>query len=162
MPLQVKVQTVTPRMLAAAHCQVPAGEVGSAWKPALDKVWDFLRSHPGTWTGGHNVFMYRTDKPDGPVECDFGVEVAGAFDPEGDVRVAETPGGETAVAVHRGAYSRLDEAYAAIEEWLEANHRESTGWTWEVYSDPTPDPADTETAVFCLLTPLRGPLSTRP
>jgi hypothetical protein len=45
----------------------------------------------------------------------------------------------------------MHEAYNAIDEWMVANGRESAGHTWEIYGDPTPDPADTETTVVHLL-----------
>jgi effector-binding domain-containing protein len=67
------------------------------------------------------------------------------------VYATETPNGEAAVAVHRGPYNRMHEAYAAIDNWMVAHQRESAGRTWEIYGDPTPDPADTETTVVHLL-----------
>jgi effector-binding domain-containing protein len=67
------------------------------------------------------------------------------------VYATETPGGEAAVAVHRGPYNRMNDAYKAIEKWMAANRRESAGKSWEIYGDPTPDPADTETTVVDLL-----------
>ena len=35
----------------------------------------------------------------------------------------------------------------AIAQWMAANRRASAGHSWEIYGDPTPDPADTETTV---------------
>src|SRR6266704_983321 len=58
---------------------------------------------------------------------------------------------EAAVAVHRGPYNRMNEAHDAIRKWMAANWRESAGHSWEIYGDPTPDPADTETRVVYLL-----------
>src|SRR5215813_13122626 len=116
MPVSVNVQTVRPRQLAAVRREVAPGAVGSAWGPAIGKVWDFIRSQPGLWT-------------------------------DGQVYATETPAGEAAVAVHRGPYNRMNEAYNAIEKWMAANQRESAGHSWEIYGDPTPDPADTETTV---------------
>jgi hypothetical protein len=67
MPVVVAVQTVGPRTLAAVRREVAPGAVGSAWGPALDKVWDFIRSQPGLWTDGHNVFVYHhRAKPPSP------------------------------------------------------------------------------------------------
>jgi effector-binding domain-containing protein len=152
MTVSVKVQSVDPRRLAAVRRDVAPSEVGSAWGPAVGKVWDFIRSQPGLWTDGHNIFVYhQANPPGGPLQCDFGVEVTRAFEASGEVHATETPGGEAAVAVHRGAYDRIYEAYNAIEEWMAANGRESAGYTWEIYGDPTPDPADTETTVVRLL-----------
>lgn len=44
MPVFVNVQTVHPRKLAAVRREVAPGAVGSAWRTAVDKVWEFIRS----------------------------------------------------------------------------------------------------------------------
>jgi len=152
MAVSVVVQTVYPRKLAAVRREVAPGAVGSAWGPALDKVWSFIRSQSGLRTDGHNIFLYHHPRqPGAPILCDFGVEVTRTFETAGEVYATETPGGEAAVAVHRGPYNRMSEAYKAIEKWMAANRRESAGHSWEIYGDPTPDPADTETTVVHLL-----------
>jgi effector-binding domain-containing protein len=152
MPVSVTVQIVRARRLAAVRREVAAGAVGSAWRPALDKVWEFIRSQPGLRTDGHNIFLYHHPKqPGAPILCDFGVEVTRTFESAGEVYAIETPGGEAAVAVHRGRYDRLNEVHDAIGQWMAANRRESAGHSLEIYGDPTPDPADTETTVAYLL-----------
>ena len=152
MPVSVNVQTVHPRKLATVRREVPPGAVGAAWGPALDKVWEFIRSQPGLRSDGHNIFLYHHPmQPGAPILCDFGVEVTRTFETAGEVYATETPGGEAAVAVYRGPYDRMNEAYRAIEEWMTANRRESAGHSWEIYGNPTPDPANTETTVVYLL-----------
>jgi hypothetical protein len=152
MSVSVNLQTVHPRKLAAVRCEVAPGAVGSAWRPALDKVWEFIRGQPGLRSDGHNIFLYQQPAQLGaPVPCDFGVEVTRSFETAGEVCATETPGGEAAIAVHRGPYNRVNEAHDAIRKWMAANRRESAGHSWEIYGDPTPDPADTETAVVYLL-----------
>lgn len=152
MPVSVKLERVVPRTLAAVRREVVPGAVGSAWKPALDTVWGFLRSQPGLRTNGHNVFLYHhPTEPGAPVRCDFGVEVTRIFEPAGEVHATETPGGDAAVAVHRGPYRRMHETHNAIRAWMAANGRESAGYSWETYGDPTPNPADTETTIVYLL-----------
>src|ERR1041385_609675 len=128
MSASVDVQTVRPRKVAAVRREVEPGAVGSAWKPALDKVWAFIRSQPGLWTDGHNIFLYHHPKhARAPILCDSGVEVTRAFERAAEVYATETPGGEAAVAVHRGPYIRMNEAHTAIRTWMAANRRESAG-----------------------------------
>jgi hypothetical protein len=152
MSVPVNLLTVRPRKLAAVRREVASGAVGSAWGPAVGKVWDFIRSQPGLWTVGHNIFLYQhPTQPDAPILCDFGVEVTRAFETAGEVYATETPGGEAAVAVHRGPYNRMNEAHDAVRKWMATNGRQSAGHSWEIYGDPTPDPAGTETTVVYLL-----------
>jgi hypothetical protein len=148
----VTVEIVQHRKLAAVRREVALGGVAAAWGPAVGKVWDFLRSQPGLRTAGHNIFLYHPpQRPGEPLRCDFGVEVTRGFERAGEVYETETPAGEAAVAVHRGPYSRMNDAYVAIERWMAANGRESAGQVWEIYGDPTPDSSETETTIVHLL-----------
>ena len=152
MHVSVTVETVRPRKLAAVRREATAGGVGAAWRPALDKVWAFIRSQPGLRTDGHNIFLYHHPaQPSAPIRCDFGVEVTRTFETAGEVYATETPAGEAVVARHRGPYHRMNEAYSAIERWMAVSGREFAGYSWEIYGDPTPDPADTETTIVHLL-----------
>jgi effector-binding domain-containing protein len=138
--------------LAAVRRDVPPGAAASAWGSALNKVWDFIRSQPGLRTDGHNIFLYHhPTQPGAPLRCEFGVEVTRTFETAGEVHATETPGGEAAVAVHRGLYHRMNETHDAIRKWIAANGKTSAGYSWEIYGDPTPDPADTETTIVYLL-----------
>jgi len=152
MPISVNLEEVVPRKLAAVRGEVKSSAVGSVWRPALDKVWEFIRSQPGLWIGGHNVFLYHhPTQSDGPLVCDFGVEVTRIFEPLGEVYATETPGGMAAIAVHYGPYDRISEAHDTIRQWMAANRWESAGHSWEIYGDPMPDPTKTATTVVYLL-----------
>src|SRR5438445_6526822 len=124
----VAVEVVTPRKLAAVRRHVPISGIASAWRPALDQVWAFLRTQPGLRTDGHNIFLYHHPARRGdPMEVDFGVDVVREFPPSGEVKPVNTPAGEVAAATHFGPYDRLGRTHDAIHAWAEANDRAFAG-----------------------------------
>jgi effector-binding domain-containing protein len=152
MSTEVTVRAVPSIKLAAVRRQVAIGDIGTAWKPALDKVWEFLQGHPGLRTDGHNVFLYHHPaRRDQPMDIDFGVEVSRVFESAGEVFATETPAGMVAVAVHRGAYDRMKETHDAIHAWRAANNRSFAGKSWEIYGDWSDDPSKLETTIMYLL-----------
>jgi len=152
MEIDVRVEVVEPRRLAAVRRRVPIGAVASAWRPALDQVWAFLRSQPGLRTDGHNIFLYHHAARRGdPMNVDFGVEVTRSFSPSGEVYETTTPSGEAAIAAHRGGYDRLHGAHHAIHQWAKSHDRVFAGPSWEIYGDWSDDPSKLETIVVYLL-----------
>lgn len=135
-----------PRRLAAVRRQVLVGQVGQAFRTALDQVWAFLRRHPGLREDGHNVFLYEPGA-DGLLTVDFGVEVVRPFDGEGEVRCVTTPSGPAVECVHRGSYDRLGETHAALGRWCDEHGRPAGSHSLEIYGDPAGDPAAVETTV---------------
>jgi hypothetical protein len=59
MPVSVNIQSVHPRTLAAVRREVAPGAVALARGPALAKVWECIRSQPGLWSDGRNIFLYH-------------------------------------------------------------------------------------------------------
>ena len=152
MNYQITTKTVSSQPLAAVHRRVSIGEVGKAWKPALDLVWDFLRRHEGLRTEGHNCFLYHHPaKGEGVMEVDFGVQVNRHFQDEGDVVYTQTPAGEVVMTTHIGSYSKLAAAHQAINSWCAANGRGVGACSWEIYGDWTDDETQLETQVIYLL-----------
>jgi effector-binding domain-containing protein len=152
MGIDVSVRTVASIKFAAVRRHVTTGGVGAAWKPALDKVWEFLRFHPDLRTDGHNVFLYHHPaRRDQPMDVDFGVEVPRAFESAGEVYATETPAGTVAVAAHIGAYDLMKETHDAIHACREANNRAFAGKSWEIYGDWSDDPRKLETTIMYLL-----------
>ncbi len=152
MAYEIVVEDVVARPIAAVHASVAVGQVSAAWRPALDTVWAFLRSHAGLWTGGHNIFVYHhPTRPGAPLEVDFGVEVGREFADEGEIVLRHTPAGRAASTVHLGPPDQLAAANAAVEAWASAHHRSLAGVSWEIYGDPGDDPAILEVRVFYLL-----------
>jgi effector-binding domain-containing protein len=152
MGTSVSVEAVSPRILAAVSRRVAIGEVGAAWRPALDQVWAFLRTQTGLRTDGHNIFVYHHPARRGdPMDVDFGVEVVREFGPSGEVKAVQTPAGTVASATHIGPYDRLGQTHDAIRAWAATNHRAFAGTSWEIYGDWHDDPAKLETTIMYLL-----------
>jgi effector-binding domain-containing protein len=152
MSYEVTVEEVAARPMAAVHASVPVGQVGTAWRLALDTVWAFLRSHDDLRTDGHNIFVYRFPvRPGAPLEVDFGVEVARSFPDAGPIIFTHTPGGQAASTLHAGPPDQIGSANAAIEGWCRANGRPLAGVSWEIYGDPGDDPSILDVRVFYLL-----------
>jgi effector-binding domain-containing protein len=150
--VQVSVQMVEPRKVAAVRREVTVFTIGAAWRPALDQVWNFLRERSGLHTDGHNIFLYHHGPSrDDPMQVDFGVEVTRPFDPAGEVRATFTPAGEVAQAIHVGNYGRLAETHQAIHDWCAAHGRRIAGKSWEIYGDWTDDESKQQTTVVYLL-----------
>ena len=148
----VSLEIVSVRLLAAVRRRVQVSEIGNAWRPALDQVWSFLRQNPGLRTDGHNIFLYHhPTKGEPAMLVDFGVEVTRSFAPSGDVFATETPGGKVARALHVGSYQSVGETHSAIHHWVKENHLAMAGKSWEIYGDPTDDPAKLETQIEYLL-----------
>ena len=149
---QVSIESVPARKLAAVRRRVRVGEISQAWRPALDKVWEFLRQNPGLRTDGHNIFLYHhAPNRQMPMDVDFGVEVVRPFAASGEVYLTETPAGRAVSALHVGPYERMGEAHDAIHAWATANHQSFAGTSWEIYDDWTDDPAKLETKIEYLL-----------
>ncbi len=152
MDYTVSVETLSPRLIAAVRRTAAPSDIPTVFKPALDAVWTFLRGQAGLRTDGHNVFLYHhVAAPDAGMPIDFGVEVTRRFEPDGEVRCVETPGGDAAVVVHRGDYRGLPRAHAALHRWCAESGRAIGAFSLEVYGDWSPDPAAMETTIQYLL-----------
>ena len=151
MSFDVRLETLGPKIIAAVRVQVPIGGVAQAWKPALDRVWTFLRAHPEI-EPGHNLFLYHHPVRRGdPMDVDFGVEVAEPFADDGTVRCVRTPAGSTATTLLVGPYARMPAAHDAIHAWCAANSKQIGSQSWELYGDWTDDESRLETAIYYLL-----------
>ena len=152
MNYHVVTKTFSSQPLAAVRRRVRIGNVGSAWKPALDLVWDFLRHHEGLRIGGHNCFLYHHPAHgEETMVVDFGVQVIRPFQDTGEVFCTETPAGEVVMTTHIGSYGKLGDAHQAINSWCAASDRRLGACSWEIYGDWTDDETKLETQVVYLL-----------
>jgi AraC family transcriptional regulator len=125
---------------AIIRARVARSEVGAAISAAIAELFAHIGrigSHP---VGPPFARFYSVDP-----EFDFevGLPVPEPIARRDRIAPSALPGGEVAVAEHRGADTSA--AYGELRTWIEANGREAAGMPWEVYySDPheVPDPDD--------------------
>jgi len=152
MNYEIVTTTISSQLLAAVRRRVLVGNVGRAWKPALDLVWEFLRGHDGLRVHGHNCFLYHHPTHGEPaMVVDFGVQIVRPFTDEDEVICTATPAGEVAMTTHIGSYNRLAAAHNAIHSWSTATGRAFGAYSWEIYGDWTDDESKLETQVVYLL-----------
>jgi effector-binding domain-containing protein len=149
MEYEVRLETVEPRMLAAARgrCTTMA-EIPAKIRELLDQVWPYVKEHK-IQTTGINVVLYRPE-PEG-LQMEAGAWVTSAFPESPQVVQRSTPGGMVATTTHVGPYQGIPAAHDAIAKWCRDNHRERAGPNWEVYGHWTDDPAKLQTDIFHLL-----------
>ncbi|HET9052147.1 MAG TPA: GyrI-like domain-containing protein [Candidatus Dormibacteraeota bacterium] len=146
----VRLERVEARVLAALTDTVPEARIGEVIRRGLAAVWPLVREQGVRF--GHNVFVYR-DVGGGNLEVSIGVEVLGAFEERGEVRLTSTPSGEAITTAHFGDYSAMQPAYERLGRWCTENGRTPSGTSWEIYGDPEEDPAKTRTDITFLLAP---------
>ncbi len=142
---QVALETVTPQLIAAVTDRVEIKDITKAWEPALYQVKAFLAERRDLVASGRHVFLYHhPTQRDQPMEIDFGIEVAKAFDPAGAVKCVSTPEGRVAVATHVGTLSSLPQTHVAIHHWCNDYGHPIGGFSWETYTwGDGPDPIET-------------------
>jgi effector-binding domain-containing protein len=148
----VRFETMQPRVTAVIAEMTTWQQFPRLWPRLLDEVYRFVRPRPELATGAagemwQNVMLYRDDQP----SFEVGVLVSRRFEPEGRVIASELPGGEVAVATHRGDYGRLAATHAAVRDHVAATGRGLAGPRWEIYGHPADDSSELETEVLWLL-----------
>ena len=73
-----------------------------------------------------------------PVDAPVGaLRALGEAEP-GELGAGELPGGQAAIAIHRGSYDGLSQTYDQLHEWIHGPGRDEGAAPWESYvDDPT-------------------------
>jgi effector-binding domain-containing protein len=146
MSYEVTVTDVPPRRTAVVAATTTWREFPMLWIQLSNEVWTCLRAS-GVDRGCPNVMLYLDDVP----HVEVGVELRQPCLLSGRVVASSLPGGQVAMTVHRGPYSRLASAHRAVRDWCAAQGRPLAGPRWEIYGPHRDDPADLTTEVYYLL-----------
>jgi AraC family transcriptional regulator len=135
--------------------RVKRSDIASTIGAVLPSIFQYAQQRGMALTG--HPFTRYIDVGHGLLTIEPGMRVSGpghpaAVDPSADAVVVEDtlPAGPAVTTVHAGPYETLNDAYAALEAWIEAHGLTRAGAPWESYiTDPGeyPDPKDWRTEV---------------
>jgi AraC family transcriptional regulator len=136
-----------------ARRRVGRSEIAATIGEVLPKIFLYAQKNGIALTG--LPFTRYVEVGPGLLTIEPGIRIAAwgeglnPIDPE---IVSDTlPAGPAATTRHIGPYDKLPDAYAAIQQWMEAEGLVAAGAPWESYvTDPAeyPDPKDWKTDVF--------------
>jgi AraC family transcriptional regulator len=152
--------TITRQELAAqpvlvVRRRVRRAEIAATIGTVLPKVFLYAQ-RCGIAIAGYPITRYLETSV-GFVTFETGMRVTAhsgdwtVADGQGEVLAETLPGGLAAATIHLGPYDQLQDAYAAVEEWIAVNGFRQNGAPWEAYlNDPAdhPDPQDWKTEVY--------------
>lgn len=155
MEYKITRQELAAQPVLVVRRQVRREEIAHTIGAALPKV--FLHAQQrGLAIAGYPITRYLQTSV-GLVTFETGMRITAhsggwtVADGQGEVLAETLPHGPAATTIHSGPYDRLQDAYAAVEEWIAANGFRQRGAPWEAYlNDPAdhPNPQDWKTEVY--------------
>ncbi len=158
----IKRRELSPQPVLVIRRRVKLSEIGSTLAEVLPNIFKHAQQ-TGAAIAGQPFTRYIEWGP-GLVTIEAGLPIVESGDNSHDGTSAADaaaggseivttclPGGPVATVTHSGAYEKLSEAHAAIQQWIEAQGLVAAGPPWETYTtDPAdyPDPQDWKTDVF--------------
>lgn len=155
MNYEIEVKMLPAQPVLLVRRRVPRAEIAMTIGKELRNVFVYSQAN-GIGISGHPITRYP-EYGVGMVTLETGVRVSShtgewrSGDGDGTVVRELLAAGPAASTIHTGPYEGLQDAYAALEQWITANGRESAGAPWEVYlNDPGdfPDSKDWKTELF--------------
>jgi len=143
------IREATPTATAAVRLQARTAELPGLFDEHLPNIAHRL-ADMGVEPAGPPYARYHEYGPE-RVDVEIGIPVTSRVPnvPElpdaepGEMGASTLPGGEVAVAVHRGSYDGLAQTYEALHDWIHGEGREDGPAPWESYVD---DPSEVEAA----------------
>jgi AraC family transcriptional regulator len=146
-PVPVTRRTLDPQITLVIRRKISLSQIPQELASILPRVFAFAQQNGIPLASPPLTRYFELGRGTATIEAGFAIAIPAKG--EGDIVASELPGGDAAVAIHAGAYERLEETHAIVATWLDAQ-KLSGGAPWEVYvTDPgeTPDPKDWRTEV---------------
>jgi AraC family transcriptional regulator len=155
MEYKITRQELAAQPVLVVRRRVRRAEIAATIGAALPRV--FLHAQQrGLAIAGYPITRYLETSV-GLVTLETGMRVTAhsgdwtVADGQGEVLAETLPAGSAAATIHFGPYDQLQDAYAAVEEWIAANGFRPNGAPWEAYlNDPAdhPNPQDWKTGIY--------------
>ena len=147
--IEAEIRELMPQPTASVRVTQPMGamDLAALFDEHLPNIAHRL-ADMGVEPAGPPFGRYHQFGPD-QVDVEIGIPVSapvpnlassGEAEP-GELFASELPGGEAAIAVHRGSYDGLSKTYDALHDWIHGQGRDEGPGPWESYVD---DPGEVE------------------
>jgi effector-binding domain-containing protein len=149
--IEAEIRELTPQPSAAVRVTQPFAEMdlSALFDEHLPNIAHRL-ADLGVEPAGPPYGRYHEFGPE-RVDVEVGIPVSApvsnlsTFDDAqpGELFASELPGGQAAIAIHRGAYDQLSGTYDALHDWIHEHGRDEGPGPWESYvDDPSEVPMD--------------------
>jgi effector-binding domain-containing protein len=139
----IRVKGLSPNAFVSTRGLVSGARLGETVSALFEEIWSHLNAQEHVTVGPPIVRYHGGDVREIAIEVGFPVAEPV---PETDaIRNSELPGGNAATVLHWGDYSGLAEAWASLENWIEAEGLTPNGPRWEIYwVDPAQAKSESE------------------
>jgi effector-binding domain-containing protein len=140
---EVEIRELEAQPVVIARTETTPDKIGPTYGELIAEVSASLARRSISMAGPSfgRYFDYTKDH----VDMAVGFPVAGSVEDDGRLVADELPGGRVAVVTHVGPYTKLGEAYRAIEAWVAEQGLASAGPPWEVYVTGPAQTSDSST-----------------
>lgn len=134
--IEITLEEDRPEQATACVFDVVAmDQIGASLGKMLPKVAGWLEEGHGEMAGP--PYARYHPGPDGKMDVEAGVPVAGHVAGDGTVQAGMLPGGRCAVATFHGPYDQMPKAHQRLQQWVADNGEQLDGAPWEMYvTDP--------------------------
>lgn len=146
---EIKERPETPTIYIRTHSSVE--NLPNVIGPAFGLLGAYMGQSGAQPVGAPYLGYYNMDMQN--LDIEIGFPLAAPLPGHETMQPGSLPAGEYGVALHRGAYANLGDAYAALNGFLAAQGRQPTGVVYEVYYNAPDEVAPDE-----LLTEILFPL----
>jgi effector-binding domain-containing protein len=146
-----QVKTLSAQAALVFRTRASVRELGKLLPTTFEAVFQYLTALGAQPAGAPFAVYYNDDFKN--FDVGIGFPTAGPLPGVDKVQSTEIAAGKYAACLYSGPYAHLEEAYRALDAWMDENHLPSATTAYEIYlSNPSETPpAELQTLVMKLL-----------